>query len=299
MYFLESKKLDLIFKLLIGIDLVVILIIFIHVRIWPEFPFPHLGNRLNNPFMYFLILLISRGWVNSNFREKQLSLIKKLTTEEPTRIYFFIILLMIQIGLEIMWFRQPDDGDFFWNLNAEKGYGTLFATAQLIFLAMVVLITARVDYGENAPWSEKLPWFMVAFVYFFIGLDDCIGIHENFIAIGGKLALDSVSFHFIHEWLWFYGPAAVVVVIFFAKFFMKRFSYSPKVMGTMFVALTLWVGVLILEGLSKNVVDPLSYDHTRILIGIEEGFEMFGATLFIIGFSKHLKNLQEKPRIHL
>jgi hypothetical protein len=290
--FLESKKLDLIFKLLIGVDLVAMLIIFIHARIWPDFPVPHIGTKLNNPFMFFIILLILRGWVNSGFREKQLSLIERVTTEEPIRIYFFSILLMMQVGLEIMWFRHP--WDFFWNLNAEKGYGTLFATAQLFVLGMVVLITARADYGESAPWSEKLPWFMVAFVYFFIGLDDCVGIHENFIAIGGELALDSVAFHFIHEWLWFYGPVAVVVVIFFARFFLKRFSYSPKIMGMMFVALTLWIGVLVLEGLSKKVVDPLSYDYTRILIGIEEGFEMLGATLFMIGFSKHLKNLQDK-----
>ena len=292
MSYLESKKLDLIFKLLIGVDLIAMLIIFIHARISPDFPFPHIGTKLNNPFMFFIILLISRGWVNSDFREKQLSLIKRVTTEEPIRIYFFSILLMMQIGLEIMWFRHP--WDFFWNLNAEKGYGTLFATAQLFLLGMVVLITARADYGESAPLSEKLPWFMVASVYFFIGLDDCVGIHENFIAIGGKLALDSVAFHFIHEWLWFYGPVAVVVVIFFARFFLQRFSYSPKIMGTMFVALTLWIGVLVLEGLSKKVVDPLSYDYTRILIGIEEGFEMLGATLFMIGFSRHLKNLQKK-----
>jgi hypothetical protein len=289
---LESKKLDLIFKLLIGVDLIAMLIIFIHARVWPEFPFPHVGTKLNNPFMFFIILLILRGWVNSDFRGKQLSLIKKVATEEPLRFYFFSILLMMQVGLEIMWFRHP--WDFFWNLNAEKGYGTLFATAQLFILGMVVLITARADYGEGAPLSEKLPWFMVASVYFFIGLDDCVGIHENFIAIGGKLALDSVAFHFIHEWLWFYGPVAVVVVIFFARFFLQRFSYSPKIMGTMFIALTLWIGVLVLEGLSKKVVDPLSYDYTRILIGIEEGFEMLGATLFIIGFSKHLKNLQDK-----
>ena len=297
MSFLESKKLDLIFKVLIGVDLVAMLIIFIHARIWPDFPVPHVGTKLNNPFMFLIILLILRGWVNSDFRGKQLSLIKRITTEEPIRFYFFSILLMMQVGLEIMWFLYP--WDFFWNLNAEKGYGTLFATAQLFVLGMVVLITARADYGENAPWSEKTPWFMVAFVYFFIGLDDCVGIHENFIAIGGRLALDSVAFHFIHEWLWFYGPVAVVVVIFFARFFLQRFSYSPKIMITMFVALTLWIGVLVLEGLSKKVVDPLSYDYTRILIGIEEGFEMLGATLFMIGFSKHLKNLQEKSHTKL
>jgi hypothetical protein len=291
---LESKKLDLMFKLLIGVDLIAMLIIFIHARIWPDFPVPHVGTRLNNPFMFFLILLILRGWVNSDFRGKQLSLIKRVTTEEPIRLYFFSILLMMQVGLEIMWFRYPED--FYWNLNAEQGYGTLFSTAQLFILGAVVLITARADYGMKASWAEKLPWFMVAFVYFFIGLDDCVGIHENFMIWGRAFALESVTFHFIHEWLWFYGPAAVVVVVFFARFFLQRFSYSPKIMCFMFVALILWVGVLVLEGLAKNVVDPEGLDYSRILIGIEEGFEMLGATLFIIGFSKHFKSLQEKSR---
>jgi hypothetical protein len=285
---------DLIFKLLIWVDLVAMLIIFIHARIWPELPFPHLGTRLNNPFMFFLILLISRGWVNSDFREKQLSFIKRITIEEPTRIYFFSFLLIIQVGLEIMWFLYP--GDLFWSLNAEKGYGTLFSTAQLFLLGSVVLITARADYGHGASWTNKYPWFLVAFVYFYIGLDDCIGIHENFINIGRTLAIDSVVFHFIHEWLWFYAPMIVIVVVFLARFFLQRFFYSPKLLGTMFFALTLWIGVLVLEGFAKSVVDPISYDYDRLLIGFEEGFEMLGATLFIIGFSKHLKNLQEKSR---
>jgi hypothetical protein len=295
LYFFESKKLDLIFKLLISVDLVAMLIIFIHARIWSGLPFPHLGTRLNNPFMFFLILLISRGWVNSDFRKKQLSLIKRITTKEPIRIYFFTFLLMIQVGLEIMWYLYP--GDLFWSLNAEKGYGTLFSTAQLFLLGCVVLITARADYGHDASWSNKLPWFLVAFVYFFIGLDDCIGIHENFINIGRTLALESMVFHFIHEWLWFYAPMIVLVIVFLARFFLQRFFYSPKLLGTMFVALTLWIGVLVLEGLAKTVVeDTQRYDYVRLLIGVEEGFEMLGATLFIIGFSKHLKNLQNKSR---
>ncbi|MBC8283247.1 MAG: hypothetical protein H8E32_05480 [Nitrospinae bacterium] len=249
---------------------------------------------MNNPFMFLLILLVLRGWVNPVFREKQLGLINRITTEEPTRIYFFSILLMMQFGLQVMWFSYPED--FFWNLNAEKGYGTLYSTAQLFLLGFVVLITARADYGENAPLSNKLPWFFVAFVYFFIGLDDCVGIHENFIAIGRKLALDSVAFHFIHEWLWFYAPIALAVAVFLVRFFLKRFFYSRRLMVTMFIALTLWIGVLVLEALSKKVVDPLSYDYTRILVGIEEGFEMLGATLFMIGFSRHYKNIQEKSQ---
>ena len=227
------------------------------------------------------------------FREKQLSLIKSITTEEPARLYFFSLLISIQIVLEVMWYLYPSD--LFWSLNAEKGYGTLFATAQLFILGIVVLFAARADYGDNASWKDKIPWFLVAFVYFFIGVDDCLGIHENFMIFGRKLALDSVVFHFVHEWLWFYAPIIMVVVIFLARFFLKRFIYSPKIMGMMFVALTLWIGVLVLEGLAKTVVeDTQRFDYVRLLIGIEEGFEMFGATLFMMGFSRHYKNLQEK-----
>lgn len=294
MSFLESRKLDLILKLLIGVDLIAMLVIFIHARVWEDFPFPFLGARLNNPFIYFLILLFLRGWANPEFGEKLLGLIKRLTTEEPARVCFFSVLLFMQFGLQVMWYLYP--WDFFWNLNAEKGYGTLYSAGQLFLLGTVVLITARADYGENASRSDKFPWFFVAFVYFFIGLDDCVGIHENFIAIGRKLALESVVFHFVHEWLWFYGPIALTVAVFLARFFLKRFLYSPGLMVTMFAALLLWIGVLVLEGFSKSVVDPLSYDYGRILIGVEEGFEMLGATLFMIGFSRHFKNIQEKSR---
>ena len=38
----------------------------------------------------------------------------------------------------------------------------------------------------------------------------------------------------------------------------------------MFVALTLWIMVLVLEGLAKSVVDPVSYDYERFLINIED-----------------------------
>ena len=291
----QTKILDLIFKLLIGLVLIAMSVIFIHARVWADFPFPQLGSRLNNPFMFLIILLVLRGWINLEFRENILGLIKRVTTEEPARIYFFSLLISIQIGLEIMWYLNLSD--LYWSLNAEKGYGTLFAAAQLFILGVVVLFTAGADYGQDADWKDKAPWFLVTFVYIFIGVDDLLGIHENFMILGRTMALHSAVFHFVHEWLWFYAPIIMVVVIFLARFFLKRFIYSPKIMGMMFVALTLWIGVLVLEGLAKTVVeDTQRFDYVRLLIGIEEGFEMFGATLFMMGFSRHYKNLQEKSR---
>ena len=42
----QTKTLDLIFKLLIRVDLISMLVIFIHARFWADFPFPYLGFEI-------------------------------------------------------------------------------------------------------------------------------------------------------------------------------------------------------------------------------------------------------------
>ena len=53
----------------------------------------------------------------------------------------------------------------------------------------------------------------------------------------------------------------------------------------MFLALMMWLGVLVMEGIAKNIIDPYSIKAGRVGIAVEEGLEMFGATLFLFGFS--------------
>ena len=255
-------------------------------------PFPLPGKKLNNPLALLLLLVSIRGILNVPFRNRYLGTLRKLLTATRHRFYFFAFLISVEIGLQIMWFTYPEN--FHWNLNAEQGYGTHFSAIQLYLLGLTVLMTTRADCGKDASRKEKLPWFLVASVYFYIGLDDCIGIHENLIFWGRNLIPESTTFHFIHEWLWFYGPAALATVVFLSRFFLMKFLYSPQIIVIMFVALIFWVSVLLLEGLAKNIIDPMGIDYGRLLIGIEEGSEMIGATLFMLGFSKHLKNLQEK-----
>ena len=253
------------------------------------FPFPLPGKKLNNPLALLLLLFSIRAMLNVQFRNRHIGTLKKLLTATPQRIYFFSFLIIVEIELQIMWFTYPES--FLWNLNAEQGYGTHFSVIQLYLLGLTVLMTAWADCGKDATWKEKLPWHLVASVYFFIGLDDCVGIHENLIFWGRNLIPESTTFHFIHEWLWFYGPVALVVVIFLSRFFLMKFLYSPGIIVLMFVALMFWISVLLLEGLAKNIIDPMGADYGRLLIGLEEGSEMFGATLFMLGFSNHLKNL--------
>jgi hypothetical protein len=274
------------------VDLVVILLLFLKGQFDVSFPLPLLGKKLNNPLALLLFLFSIRVLLNVPLRNHHLGTLRKLLTSTPHRIYFFAFLIFIEIMLQIMWFAYPEN--FLWNLNAEQGYGTHFSVIQLYLLGLTVLMTAWADFGKDAALKEKLPWYLVSSIYFFIGLDDCVGIHENLIFWGRNLIPESTTFHFIHEWLWFYGPVALVVVIFLSRFFLIKFLYSPGIIMLMFVALMFWISVLLLEGLAKNIVDPMGLDYGRLLIGLEEGSEMFGATLFMLGFSKHLKNLREK-----
>ena len=276
-------------QFIIGVDLAVLLVIFLSSQFGVSFPFPLPGRRLNNPLALLLILFSIRGMLNVPFRERYLGTLSKLLTCTPHRFYFFSFLIAAQCALQVMWFTYPEN--FHWNLNAEQGYGTHFAAIQLYILGLVVLITTWADCGKEAEWKEKLPWYLVAGVYFYIGLDDCIGIHENFILWARLEIPEATVFHFIHEWLWFYAPIILVVIIFLSRFFLKKFRYSWGILITMFVALTFWVSVILLEGLAKSIVDPMGLDYGRLLIGIEEGSEMFGATLFMLGFSIHLKNI--------
>ena len=289
-----KRKLDILIQTVIAVDIVILLLLFLNGQFGISFPFPLPGTKLNNPLALLLILLFLRGMINDPFRECCLKALEKLVTRTPQRFCFFTLLIIIEIALQIMWFNYPLI--FHWNLNAEQGYGTHFSSIQLYLLGLVVVITAWADHGQETVWKEKLPWYLVAGVYFYIGLDDCIGIHENFIFWTRNLVPEATIFHFIHEWLWFYAPLIFAVVIFLSRFFLMKFRYSWGILTTMFMALGFWVSVILLEGLAKNIVDPTGLDQGRLLIGIEEGAEMLGATLFMLGFSKHLKNIQEGRR---
>jgi hypothetical protein len=255
--------------------------------------FPILGNRLNTLLALVLVKTFILGRVLPDWGDLWMARLDNWVSTVPKRYYLLAGLFGTEVFLEIMWFLYPED--FLWNLNAEKGYGTHFSTIQLYVVGLTVLLCARLE-GKEAEFKEKAPWYLLASMYFFIGIDDCIGIHENFIKWSQSIALNADTFHFVHEWLWFYGPFIFAMVVFLIWFFLKRFKETPGALIVNFIALTLWIGVLTLEGLAKNIVDPTGLDESRILIGMEEGFEMLGATLFLFGYGQYLIHARKKKQ---
>ena len=272
-------------RLLIAVDCLVMVVIFLHSQFGIEFPFPVPGRKLNNPLVALLAALFLIGVLNPDFRGYWLEKLKVLFTQNPERLYAFGILVLAEIFLQIMWFRDPRGEDFLWNLNAEQGYGTHFSTIQLYILGLFVLMIGMEKRKAAGSLKEVWPWYLVASMYFFIGLDDCIGIHENFIKWSQEIAPGANMFHFIHEWLWFYGPFMLFATAFLTRFFWREFRGSGRAIVVMFLALMMWLGVLIMEGVAKSLIDPFYFEGSRIGIAVEEGLEMFGATLFLFGFS--------------
>ncbi len=295
-------KAELFLRLLIAVDCLVMAVIFLHIQFGIEFPFPVPGRKLNNPLAALLAALFLVGVLNPDFRGYWLGKLKVLFTQSPERLYAFGILVLVEIFLQIMWFRDLRGEEFLWNLNAEQGYGTHFSTVQLYILGLFVLMIGMEKRKATGSLKEVWPWYLVASMYFFIALDDCIAIHENFIKWSQEIALGANTFHFIHEWLWFYGPFMLFATVFLTRFFWREFRGSGGAMVVMFLALVMWLGVLIMEGLAKsfidkdnNFIDPVSIVGSRIGIAVEEGLEMFGATLFLFGFSLYQR--RKSPRI--
>ena len=278
-------KAELFLRLLIAVDCLVMAVIFLHIQFGIEFPFPVPGRKLNNPLAALLAALFLIGVLNPDFRGYWLGKLKALFTQNPGRLYAFGILVLVEIFLQIMWFRDLRGEDFLWNLNAEQGYGTHFSTIQLYVLGLFVLMIGMEKRKATGSLKEVWPWYLVASMYFFIGLDDCIGIHENFIKWSQEIAPGPNTFHFIHEWLWFYGPFMLFATAFLTRFFWREFRGSGRAIVVMFLALMMWLGVLIMEGVAKSLIDPFYFEGSRIGIAVEEGLEMFGATLFLFGFS--------------
>ncbi|MDP6712324.1 MAG: hypothetical protein QGG38_06525 [Nitrospinaceae bacterium] len=288
-----KKNIELFLRAFILFDCLLMLVIFANTQFGVEFPFPMPGRKLNNPLAALLGAIFFIGYLNPYFRENWLGRFKNYLINNSSRFYIFGALIGIEIFLQVMWHLYPED--FLWNLNAEQGYGTHFSAIQLYALGMFVLMIGMEKREEEGSLKKVWPWYLVAGMYFFIGLDDCIAIHENFIKWSQQVAPGADAFHFIHEWLWFYGPFMLAAAAFLMRFFWMEFRQNKVILCTMFLALVMWLGVLVMEGVAKNLIDPYSIEGSRAGIAVEEGLEMFGATLFLIGFSTFYRVTQKGP----
>lgn len=280
-----KKPLEIFLKLFIGADLIVMLHNFLFSRFQIELFIPHVGKRLNNPLLALLIALLALGLVNHDYKEKWFGRLKSLLTVK-SRFFILVGILVFSIAfLEGMHLISPERS--FWDLNVERGYGTYFSTLQLFFLGLVTLAVLSEAARGNFLKVRLAHWGWVAALFFFLAVDECIGIHDK---IGTELAPlikpnepGGIIYNAVFHWIWLYGPFIILAAIYLAGFFKNISADKPTVRLYFFSGLGLWVASVFIEIISKT--SPVERFK---LVALEEGAEMLGATLLIVGFSRYL-----------
>jgi len=271
-------------KLIIIADLVILLLNFLNNYVDVDWVSVSPGRRLNNPLAGLLVALFLLGWVNPKIKKTSFEFLRTLITEIPRGYYFFGLLILVQIFLEGMHLTFPAKS--YWDLNIEKGYATFFSTIQLYILGLAVLTISNERMNDLNPIPKFYEWNLVAFLFMYLSLDECIGIHD-------KVNVEAINFlpHWegldsVFLWLWVYAPMILAAVIFLMRFFIRASKNNPKVRLAFLAGLSSWVAALVLEGIARSSSFP-----RYLLIAIEEGAEMVGTTLLLLGFAIYLKNI--------
>ena len=174
----------------------------------------------------------------------------------------------------------------FWDLNIEKGYATFFSTIQLYILGLAVLTITNEKRNVLNPIPKLYEWNLVVFVFMYLALDECIGVHD-------KVNVEAINFlpqwegsGSIFMWLWVYSPMILGAIIFLTRFFIRASKNNLKVRLAFLAGLSFWVTALVFEGVARSSSFP-----RYLLIAMEEGAEMAGTTFLLLGFGIYLKNL--------
>lgn len=186
----------------------------------------------------------------------------------------------------------------FFNLAREDGFGTWFASTQLLAVSLslgLIAIQSRVQSANAARG-----WSLTALFFAFLAADEGAKIHERIGTVAEKLAdaspkawaASSVSDFPTYAWHLTIGPVFVVCGLFILRFLWRELG--DKTSRILFLsALTAYgvaMGFDFVEGLPGGfdfLAGPLPWhvDEARHYTKVAEEFlEMIGTTLFLACF---------------
>ncbi len=168
-------------------------------------------------------------------------------------------------------------------MDGEQNIPTLFS---LMLLWLCALLTAGIAWGNRGSARKKVfQWSILAAVFFFMGLDESIQIHERLTEPTRNMLGSSNLFHF--AWVLPY----MVFVVVFAAIYLRFFLELPRdtrrfVLLAAILYLGGCIGLEIVEGawIQSHGKDEGYY----LLVMIEELLEMSGCLVFIYAFANHI-----------
>lgn len=212
-----------------------------------------------------------------------------------------IILLLLLLHLGSFYYVTsnglPPSNEIFEELNfgKEKNIPAIFS-AGLLFIASVLL--AITGSSKLKMRNKRMFWFSLSFIFFFLGFDELLRIHE-------KIDLDMhvparIEGIFHYSWVIPYGTALILMtaVIIRPLFELpKRTLYGFILAGILFVGGALGMEMftgwyLVQENITRRNLDLIP--EVFLMYTLEELLEMTGVSIFIFFILDFLKNYRRE-----
>ncbi|MGH7818678.1 MAG: tetratricopeptide repeat protein [Candidatus Binatia bacterium] len=185
-------------------------------------------------------------------------------------------------------------GDHFWNLDKEHNLPTWFAGVQLVLVALAALDCFEVEKrSKPVSFPPAGAWALLSLSFFYLSLDETTVLHEGVLRneIRDLLPPDSLWLSLL-PWQLVFGPALAVLAALMLALFVTRFLRMPALLNAAVGGLGCWVTAVLLEGLAKPVFMARARGLYREEVALEEGFELLGATLLLVAFTRYAAALR-------
>ncbi|HHS50376.1 MAG TPA: hypothetical protein ENN07_04595 [candidate division Zixibacteria bacterium] len=164
--------------------------------------------------------------------------------------------------------------------------GTAYHSLLLFLTGGLVLLIYDFERAHKEP---SFGWIPVLAVFWGISIDELAELHNNAPEFLESLGLAGrVQTLSIPRWPIVLAPIAIVVVVYFTIFFIKKFKRMPRLFQLSVCASVIWFIAFWMEMLMAT-----SMPH-KLQVGIEEGLEKLGTSMFFVIFlSYYRRRLRE------
>lgn len=195
------------------------------------------------------------------------------------------------------------------NITREDGLANFFSSFQLIVVGIVLFLIYWASKKNKNPKSfiDEKGWLILALFFTFMGFDDATKFHER-IGSTAKVLMKAGEMRTVaspsllesfpsYTWQLVFGPFFAAMGLFILWYLWKNLydQRSKKMFVAALVLYVLAVAMDFLEGLGtgpyQGVAESLGLLPKKVVHlskAYEETFEMFGTTLFLICFLRHL-----------
>ncbi len=247
-----------------------------------------LGNevileRANHPFAYALYLILA-GIIFTKDRLGFRALCDR-TARKPIGI-IIAVLAGLLIFLLAAHFIAPHNHPL-WNLDTQIDLGTYYHSI-LLFAGGIFILTIY-DLEKSAKRKAPWGWFPILAVFWGISIDELISFHNGIPSYLEKTGLYSgIGESNLPEWPILLAPVAIMFAIYFVLFAKSRLSGNRSLIVLGGFALLIWIFAF-----SAEMLLALEMNH-KLQVGIEEGAELVGSSMFLILFIVYYRRAKEK-----